>query len=100
VRPNSLKRVNALAGIELHTDNSGYDLLQNPFNYFFACLTQLNGMPKYQLTHELQAGIKLGRWLHKGLVLYVSYYYGNNVFNIFYMERISRAGLGFTVDFP
>jgi hypothetical protein len=57
-------------------------------------------MPKYQLTHELQAGIKLGRWLHKGLVLSVSYYYGNNVFNIFYMERISRAGLGFTVDFP
>jgi hypothetical protein len=45
------------------------------------------------------AGIKFGDWDKKGIVLYTSYYSGRDMFSSYYDRRISKFGIGFSIDF-
>ena len=98
-RPSLLKRSTFCAGAEAHTgDDSEPAFIHSHF--FFAYHFLLAGLPVYQGSHQVQVGVKFGRWESKGVNFFLSYFNGNNMFNEFYYERINRFGVGFSIDFP
>ncbi|MBI2419177.1 MAG: hypothetical protein HYV28_15010 [Ignavibacteriales bacterium] len=100
IRPGNLKRTMYMAGVECYSGKQIGVLYNSPLFLFGSYYTQLAGLPEYMLSHNLQAGIKFGKWNEKGLNLYLCYYKGNNFYNEYHNQRISRFGVGFTVDFP
>ena len=99
VRPAELEKWSANGGIEINTDKIFGSVLQKPVNLFFASHNIFAGKPKYKLSTNNLLGVKFGEWYGKGLVLYLSYYYGNHKFNEYYFKRVSQFGIGFNVDF-
>lgn len=100
IRPAILKRYTALAGFEIHNDKIIDKLFDKPVNLFLANNFSIAGVPKYSGTNHFQAGVKFGEWKSKGILFYLSYFSGNNMFSEYYNEKINKFGLGFTVDFP
>lgn len=99
VRPVEIEKWSLSGGIEVANNGIIDDVLDHEVNLFFAAHTFLMGMPKYQLTNNFMGGIKFGEWNGKGVIFYLSYYQGNNIFSEYYKERVSRLGIGFFVDF-
>jgi len=99
VRPAELEKWSFNAGIEISSDKIFGSVLQNPVNFFFASHNVFAGKPKYKLSTNNLLGVKFGEWYGKGLVLYLSYYYGNHKFSEYYFKRVSQFGIGFNVDF-
>ncbi len=99
VRPSELKKWSFNGGLEISSDKILGSVLQKPVNLFFASHNVLAGKPEYKLSTNNILGVKFGKWYGKGLVLYISYYYGNHKFNEYYFKRVSQFGIGFTVDF-
>lgn len=100
VRPNEIKKLSASCGFELHSEKIIDNVFSNPVNLFFAYHFNAAGYPKYTGTSHLQTGIKFGCWNSKGILFYLSYFSGNNMFSEYYNERITKFGIGFAVDFP
>ena len=99
VRPTELEKWSFNAGIEISSDKIFGSVLQKPVNLFFASHNVYAGKPKYKLSTNNLLGVKFGKWYGKGLVLYLSYYYGNHKFSEYYFKRVSQFGIGFNVDF-
>lgn len=99
VRPAELEKWSFNAGIEISSDKVFGTVLQKPVNLFFASHNIFAGKPKYKLSTNNILGVKFGEWHGKGLLLYLSYYYGNHKFNEYYFKRVSQFGIGFNVDF-
>ncbi|MCF6268810.1 MAG: hypothetical protein L3J41_03785 [Melioribacteraceae bacterium] len=99
VRPAELQKWFFNAGIEISSDKIFGSVLQKPVNLFFASHNVFAGKPEYKLSTNNILGVKFGEWYGKGLVLYLSYYYGNHKFNEYYFKRVSQFGIGFNVDF-
>lgn len=100
IRPGNLKRAMYMGGLEIYSANALTQLYNTPLHLFVSYYTQLAGLPEYMLSHNFQVGTKLGKWDEKGMNIYACYYEGNNFFNEYHNQRISRFGIGFTVDFP
>lgn len=97
VRPTNIKRIEVLAGFELHaTTNMVFD---KPFNLYLADHLGLRGIPAYIGTNNLEFGVKLGEWYSSGLKIYFSYYNGLEVFSQYYDVRREHWGIGFAFDF-
>ncbi|MDA3860911.1 MAG: DUF1207 domain-containing protein, partial [Melioribacteraceae bacterium] len=99
VRPAELEKWFFNAGLEINSDKIIGSVLQKPVNVFFATHNVFAGKPKYQLSTNNLFGVKFGEWYGKGLVFYLSYYYGNHKFSEYYFKRVSQLGIGFSVDF-
>ncbi len=99
VRPSLIKRWSASAGVEVAFKNLTGKFFAQPTSPFVALHSTLKGMPAYSLSYNLMAGIKLGRWIGKGVNFYLSYYRGNNFFNEYYSEKIELFSIGFFVDY-
>ncbi len=99
VRPTELEKWSFNAGIEISSDKIFGSVLQKPVNLFFASHNVFAGKPKYKLSTNNLLGVKFGEWYGKGLVLYLSYYYGNHKFSEYYFKCVSQFGIGFNVDF-
>lgn len=99
VRPLTIKKWAFSSGFEYAMFNPFGHFLEKDENLFAAYFFNLTGTPEYQGNHNVLAGIKMGNWYSKGLVLYLSYYSGNNMFSEYYKDRINRFGIGFMVDF-
>lgn len=99
-RPLELRRSSFILGAEYHHPELLGTFLGNPANFFFILNNNINGAPKYTLSTNIQSGVKFGDWQGKGMLFYVSYYTGNDVFSEYYANRVQRFGIGFSVDFP
>ncbi len=99
VRPDNLKKYNLHAGFEIAAPYVLGKIFDNNINLFGAHHFFLDGTNKYFASNHFMAGIKLGDWNRKGLAFYASYYKGRDVFSIYYDRRISKFGIGFSIDF-
>jgi len=99
VRPEELKRYNFHAGFEATVPNIFGKVLNNDASLFLAEHFFLDGTAKYTGSNQLIAGMKFGSWDKKGIVIYAAYYSGRDIFSSYYDRRISKFGIGFSVDF-
>ena len=99
VRPSELEKWFFNAGIEINSNKIFGKFLEKPINVFFASHNVLAGKPKYQLSTNNLLGVKFGKWYGKGVVFYLSYYYGNHKFSEYYFKRVNQFGIGFNIDF-
>lgn len=99
VRPALIKKWWFSCGFEFYSSRLFDKIFEHESNLFLAAQLRLAGMPKYQLSYNSLLGVKFGEWEGKGVTLYLSYYYGNDVFSEYYYRRSSEFGIGFTVDF-
>jgi hypothetical protein len=99
VRPSELKRINYHAGFEFSSDNLFGKILGETENVYFAHHFYLNGTDNYSGNNHTVAGIKIGDWYGRGLVFYVSYFKGFDIFNSYYSFKREKFGAGFEIDF-
>ncbi len=99
VRPALIKKYSFSAGFEIHSNKLLGKFLDEEVNIFFANHNRYAGMPDYKISTSNMLGVKFGGWNSEGVVLYASYYYGNDVFNQYYYLRDNWFGIGFFVDF-
>lgn len=99
VRPVSIKKWSLSGGFEIANEKIIGELFEHKTNIFIALHSFTMGTPSYQLTTNFMTGVKFGQWNSKGVLFYLSYYYGNDIFSEYYYNRISRLGVGFFVDF-
>ncbi len=99
VRPAELKRFNYHSGVELTFVNLIGEVFEHSINIFLAHHFSLAGAEKYIGNQQTQAGIKFGSWNDKGIVFYVSFYSGGDVFSSYYYRHVKKWGIGFNVDF-
>ena len=98
IRPENIRRVTTLHGIEAHTTSMLGTVFGRPFSAFIADNLSLVGIPSYVGTNNLEFGVKFGEWSGSGVRLYLSYYSGLTVFSQYYNIREEQWGLGFTFD--
>ncbi len=98
VRPPVLKRYKGLLGAQFAVKNLFGKVWDHDENIFIAHHFSINGVDKYAGNNETVLGIKFGSWLSKGISFYLSYYNGRDVFSSYYNRRVSRFGIGFSVD--
>jgi hypothetical protein len=99
VRPDDLKRYNFHVGFEFAGVNILGKAFNKDLNIFLADHFFLDGTDKYFGSNQLMTGIKFGGWDKKGIVVYASYYNGRDMFSSYYDRKISKFGVGFSVDF-
>ncbi len=97
--PSDIKRFNFDCGFEI-----GLSKLLNPIFAkrivpFFAHNFSLSGTASYRGSNNSMFGIKFGNWNEKGLLIFISYYKGYDVFHSYYKRRVERFGIGFSIDF-
>ncbi|MBK7106421.1 MAG: DUF1207 domain-containing protein [Ignavibacteriae bacterium] len=95
IRPKILEKWNSYFGFEISSNK----IIDNETNIFIASNFSLEGNPKYQFNYNNLLGMKFGKMEKKGIVIYLSYFYGSNPFSEYYMKRVSQFGIGFFVDF-
>jgi hypothetical protein len=99
VRPDDLKRYNFHVGLEFAAINLLGKVFDKDLNIFLADHFFLDGTEKYFGNNQIMGGIKFGGWDNKGIVVYASYYAGRDIFSSHYDSKISKFGVGFSVDF-
>ncbi|MFZ1289514.1 MAG: DUF1207 domain-containing protein [Melioribacteraceae bacterium] len=99
IRPAILEKWNSYFGFEISSNKIIDKTFNQDVNVFFASHFSIEGNPKYQINYNNLLGTKFGKWDEKGIVFYLSYFYGSNPFSEYYFQRISQFGIGFFVDF-
>jgi hypothetical protein len=99
IRPADIKRLNIHAGFELALTKLLGPLLGQDENVFLAHNFILGGTDKFGGNNNSMLGIKFGDWNGKGLLLYLSYYAGFDLFDVYYKRKVERFGFGFSIDF-
>jgi len=99
IRPSILKKWHSFFGFEISTNKLINKVFEKETNIFWANHYSLEGNPKYQLNFNNLIGLKFGKMDDKGLIFYLSYFYGSNPFSEYFSQRVSQVGLGFFVDF-
>jgi len=89
--PKDIRRWGGFAGCEIHTLSE--NALYAAFNISFL------GVPVYNGSGTLAAGIKFGDWDGRGVRLYAQYYSGLDLFGQYYKNRTKYFSLGFAIDF-
>lgn len=100
VRPLEIKKYSFSSGFEYAFYNPFGRVFKKDFNIFAAYFINVTGTPVYHGNNNFVAGVKFGQWQGKGILLYLNYYAGNNMFSEYYKDNIHRFGIGFSVDFP
>jgi hypothetical protein len=99
IRPSDIKRFNLESGFEIALTKLLQPLFGKSKVIFFAHNFSLGGITSFRGSNNSMFGIKFGNWFEKGLLIFVSYYEGYDVFHSYYKRRVERFGLGFSVDF-
>lgn len=99
VRPLEIKKYSVSSGFEYAFYNPFGKIFGKDASLFAAYYINLFGSPVYHGNNNIVGGIKFGQWYQKGILLYLNYYSGNNMFSEYYKDNIRRFGIGFSVDF-
>jgi hypothetical protein len=99
IRPSDIKRFNFETGFEIGLSKLISPLFRKGITPFFAHNFSLSGTASYQGNNNSMLGIKFGNWNEKGLLMFISYYKGYDVFHSYYKRTVERFGVGFSVDF-
>lgn len=94
IRPEDFKRLSFYTGIEMR-----FPVFNETNELFFVHNLFLDGINSYKGNNNSMLGIKFGSWEKKGVLLFISYYKGYDVFHSFYKQVVERFSIGFTVDF-
>ena len=62
VRPEEIRKVSSLSGLELHTLGDAISVIGKPLIFFAAYNLSLTGVSTYIGTNTLEAGMKFGKW--------------------------------------
>lgn len=89
--PTSIKSLLAHAGMEIVSSFTPH--------LYTAYHASLLGIPTYNVSNSVEAGVKFGKWSGMGLRVYVSYANGLGWFGQYYDERKETWGIGAMVDF-
>lgn len=100
VRPMEIKKWSFDSGFEYSVKNLMGRFFDKDENIFIGYHFELFGSPVYQGNSNFVMGVKLGAWEKKGITIYGNYYTGRNLFNEYYKMRVSKYGIGFSIDFP
>jgi hypothetical protein len=100
VRPDNIKRYNFHTGFEFALKKIIGKVASKDVNPFVAAYITTDGADSYIISQQTMAGVKFGNWDSKGILLYLSYYSGGDIFGSYFKRRISNFGIGFSVDFP
>lgn len=95
IRPSDIKRFNFEAGVEIGLNS----LFGKSIIPFFAHDFSLSGTSTYQGNNNSLVGIKLGKWEGEGILFFISYYNGYDVFHAYYKRKVERFGAGVSVEF-
>lgn len=98
VRPGQIKKWAFNTGGELNFD-TGSKVGGKPLYIISAYHLSFEGTPEYQAVHHLMGGVKFGGSYSKGVVFYISYFAGKNMFSEYFEENIKKLTAGFFVDF-
>lgn len=99
VRPKENKRWFFNIGGEINFNSLLGEIFSQSTNLFIAYNFSLNGLPKYMGSNNVMMGIKFGDYFGKGIILYLSYFCGNDMISEYYFERVSKFGLGFMIEY-
>lgn len=99
-RPAFLKREAFLGGIEVSTDRILPDIGPHPVTVYAAYQWDTFGTPEFRSSHQIEAGLKIGKWDGKGIRLFGSFRNGRHPFAEYITDDLTLAGAGFAVDFP
>ncbi len=99
VRPALIQKYSFSAGFEYHRNDVIDSIFGKEVNIFLASHLRYVGMPDYEPSSNNLLGLKFGSWKGKGIVFYISYYYGNNMFSEYYYRRVKELGIGFFVEY-
>lgn len=99
IRPDELKRYTFHLGFEIAAPNNLGKVFNNVINLFLADHFFLDGAGKYSGSNQLITGVKMGEWDKKGIIVYASFYSGRDMFSSYYDRKISKFGIGFSIDF-
>ncbi|MHB1688773.1 MAG: hypothetical protein ACYCVH_15575 [Ignavibacteriaceae bacterium] len=94
-----LRRFQYKTGVEFSLANLFGNVLNQNENIFTAVELDVKGIPVYVVNQNYLIGLKFGSWNNKGVVFYISYYNGSDVFSQYFTQRVSRFGVGFMFDF-
>ncbi len=94
-----LRKTEYKLGYEYALPNFIGKIFNKDDNFFVAADFDIKGIPEYIVNQNYMAGIKFGSWQGKGIIFYLSYYNGGDVFNQYFNIRVSRFGIGFMFDF-
>ena len=94
-----LKRFAYKAGLQFQQEDLIGKILGRSESVFAAVNLDIKGIPEYIVNQNYMLGIKMGKWEGKGILFYLSYYNGGDVFNQYFNRRVSRFGAGFFFDF-
>jgi hypothetical protein len=98
VRPDDLRKLGSLHGIEWHTDDSSLAVWDRPVNVYGAYHFVLEGIPTYVGNNTLELGVRFGSWKETGIRLFLSYRAGMEVFGQYYDRRREYLNVGFSID--
>lgn len=98
VRPGQIKKYAFNTGAEFNFD-TGPKVGGKQLKIISAYHMSLEGTPEYQAVHHIMAGVKFGGSYNKGVVFYISYFAGKNMFSEYFEENIKKLTAGFFVDF-
>jgi hypothetical protein len=90
VRPTDIRRGAAVLGAETRT--AGSVPLYIAYNF------SLLGVPEFNGSNTVEAGIKFGAWSGRGVRLFLVYYNGLDTFGEYYKDRRELFGIGFAFD--
>jgi hypothetical protein len=90
-KPQGIRYFQAHAGVELVSESSPH--------FYSAYHASLLGIPTYNISNSVEAGVKFGKWNGMGVRLYLSYVNGLGWFGQYYYERKETWGIGVMVDF-
>jgi hypothetical protein len=99
IRPDDQKKYSFALGCEINSNKIIGKIFSKDTNLFCAYHLNIRGIPLYTGDNHIMTGIKFGGWDDKGIVLYFSYFSGNNYFSEYYLKKINKIGLGFSIDF-
>jgi len=97
-RPEDLARWGGLAGVEVWSAGLFGTVFGRPFSVYCAVHTQLEGIPQYSLTTNVEAGFKFGQRTSSGIRCYAEFFSGNNIFHQYYDQYTQYWGVGIAFD--
>jgi hypothetical protein len=98
VRPTTVKRLNTLYGVTMHTARWVRSCFGRPMNFYISTHLLLWGMGTLSSTNVAEAGVKFGAWEGEGLRVFIKHHAGLEVYHQYSDVKNNAISLGFCLE--